>query len=92
MELATLVTPKVTLDVYPAAPTDLRSRLRAQTTTASLLPGGMILEESPEAVTYRMAVAGNWRVELEGDDICLINPEGATVRVADGKLSLTISK
>lgn len=92
MELATLATPKVTLDVYPAAPTDLRSRLRATTTTASLLPGGMILEESPEAVTYRMAVPGTWRVEFDGEDICLTNPEGASVRVADGKLSLTIAK
>jgi hypothetical protein len=92
METATLTTPKVTLDVYPAA-SDLRSRLRTQSATpASLLPGGMILEESPEALVYRMAMPGAWRVEREGEDLCLTNAEGATVRVHDGKLSLTIAK
>jgi hypothetical protein len=95
MEMATLTAPKVTIDVYPTAPsTDLRRRLREQSPTmaASLLPGGMILEESPEALVYRLAMSGVWRVELDGEDICLSNAQGAQVRVSDGKLSLTIAK
>jgi hypothetical protein len=86
--------PTVTLDVFEAAPVDLRSRLRAQpvTTAASLLPGGMILEESPEALVYRLAMAGAWRVETTGAEIRLTNDEGVTVQVVDGRLSLAIAK
>lgn len=87
-------TPKVTLDVFEAAPVDLRSRLRARpvTTAASLLPGGVILEESSEALVYRLATAGDWRVETLGDEIRLTDGRGVTIRVVDGKLSLAIAK
>ena len=86
MDMATLTAPKVTIDVYPTQSTDLRRRLREQSPTvaASLLPGGMILEEAPEALVYRMAMSGVWRVEMHGDDICLSNAQGAQVRVGDG--------
>lgn len=96
METLTQVkaTPKVTLDVFEAAPVDLRSRLRARpvTTAASLLPGGVILEESSEALVYRLATAGDWRVETLGDEIRLTDGRGVTISVVDGKLSLAIAK
>lgn len=86
--------PTVTLDVFEAAPVDLRSRLRAQhvTTAASLLPGGVILEESAEALVYRLAMAGDWRVETAGAEIRLTNDAGVTVHVVDGRLSLAVAK
>ena len=86
--------PTVTLDVYAAAPVDLRRRLREQpaTTAASLLPGGVVLEESADALVYRLAMPGTWRMERDGEDLSLVDDHGTTVRVIDGKLSLTIAK
>ena len=86
--------PTVTIDVYPAAPVDLRRRLREQpaTTAASLLPGGMVLEESAHELVYRLALPGAFRLERDGDDVILTDDRGTTVRVVDGQLSLTIAK
>ena len=86
--------PTITLDVYTEAPLDLRQRLRQQPATqvASLLPGGVILEDSAEDLTYRLAMPGDWRLETVDGEICLTNGTGATVRVADGQLTLTIAK
>ena len=95
MEKVTLAAPPtITLDVYTEAPLDLRQRLRRQPSeqVASLLPGGVILEDSAEELTYRVALPGDWRVETHGEDICLTNDAGTTVRVVDGKLTLSIVK
>ncbi|MNS62857.1 hypothetical protein D3C72_959370 [compost metagenome] len=96
MQTTTLqATPSITLDVFAAAaPTDLRRRLREQPamSAATLLPGGMILEETEDALTYRMTGNGEWRLAFDGETVCLTNGEGATVRIDGGKLSLAIAK
>ena len=92
METSTIA-PTITLDVFSDA-TSLRQRLRERNaaTVASLLPGGLILEDAPEALTYRLGAVGGWQLVESGETVRLVSAEGHELTVRDGHLTLAIAK
>lgn len=77
----------LTLDVSPAAPADLRRRLAAAS-AATLLPGGLQLEESLAGATYSLNAEGGWTsIQLGGEwhfthadgHVVVLNERGLTV-------------
>jgi hypothetical protein len=86
--------PAINLDVYAENPGGLRRRLqdRPAQLAASLLPGGMIMEETDEALTYRVGTFGPWTIEQRDGEIRLSNDMGHTLTVRDGQVIHTIAK
>jgi hypothetical protein len=75
------------LDVTTAAPADLRRRL-ANEAAATVLPGGLQLEESAHGATYHLAAPGGWTpVQIAGEwhfshaagHVVVLNERGLTL-------------
>ena len=84
----------VTLDVFADDANGLRRRLqqRPASFTASLLPGGMIYEETESACTYRLGGLGGWQLEERDGEFHLSNALGHRVVLRDGQMSVSIAK
>lgn len=84
----------ITLDVFHNASTDLRSRLRQQPerATASMLPGGMILEDHADELVYRLEDCGAWTLERGQEGYLLRNEDGTELRLSDGQMALHMPK
>lgn len=84
----------VTIDVFADNSNGLRRRLQArpEAFTASLLPGGMIFEETESACTYRLGGLGGWQLEERDGEIRLSNALGQRVTLRDGQMSVSIAK
>jgi hypothetical protein len=85
---------EITLDVFENHSSDLRRRLREQPDrmTASMLPGGMILEDRAEELVYRLGGSGDWKVETMGAAVVLRSTEGVEINVRDGQVTLHLPK
>lgn len=83
-------TPTLVIDVFPAAPQDLRRRLQDRA-MAACLPGGVVLEESASGATYQLDAEGGWTLNQVGGEwhfshadghVVVLNHQGATLRPA----------
>ena len=94
MDRPTLAPATVTLDVTTDDALHLRRRLQARPEmhTTAVLPGGVLLEDGPEATTYHFPVAGAWAATGEGDDLRLAHPAGHVLTVRDGRVQITLAK
>lgn len=93
----TVSSPKVlSVEVSTEAPQDLRARLRRAPLTAeaaTLLPGGVIHEDRPEAHLYRLGAHGPWRMEQTADGPAWVSDAGHRIGLnAGGQLVLSLAK
>lgn len=84
----------ITLDVFEETSSDLRRRLRQQPerVTASMLPGGVILEDHEEELVYRLGGGGAWTLERRAEGYLLRSEEGAEIRLNDSQMALHLPK
>ena len=85
----------ITLDVFETtSSSDLRRRLRQQPerVTASMLPGGVILEDHTDELVYRLGGSGAWKLELHGEGYLLRSEEGAEIRLNGAQVALHLPK
>ena len=84
----------MTRDVAPADARNLRRRLQATGPlfTTAILPGGAIVEDGPNGLSYHFHVQGNWSIDQTGADLLLTTDTGHTLSSRDGRIQLTLSK
>lgn len=85
---------EITLDVFEQPSSDLRRRLRERPDrlTASMLPGGVILEDHADSLVYRLGGCGAWNVQEVGAGFVLRSAEGMEINLRDGQVTLHMPK
>ena len=82
--------PSLVIDVTPVGPGDLRRRLVSEV-SATMLPGGMLLEETDGCASYQLPaeggwtpvqIAGEWHFSHQAGHVVVLNDGGVTVTTA----------
>ncbi|MDB5099997.1 MAG: hypothetical protein JWM80_4418 [Cyanobacteria bacterium RYN_339] len=79
------------LDVSTEAPADLRRRL-VQGVAATVLPGGLQLEEGAGGATYHLDARGGWSAVQIAGEWHFSHPAGHVVVLNDRGLTVTTSQ
>lgn len=89
--MSATTTPALVIDVFPAAPADLRRRLQDRGASGRL-PGGLVMEESASGTVYHLEaeggwavtqIAGEWHFSHEEGHVVVLGDHGVTVRPAE---------